>query len=467
MKEKLTIIFPVEMMARELDFRLVLASLFAQPHHRILLTHASHAIRLATKLRGGGMYVGKNIGPTPTYFDDYHLAKENGFVIVHLAEEGAVFMGDENNWKVDLDQQLNPQFLSHEDWVATWGDFQRDYYLSKNIQNPKNIKTTGHPRFEIYKGLFKSIYAEEAEKLKSRFGNFVLFNSNLGWPMNPLGYEDTFSAYQGYEPQDEIKKQLFVGRWNRQVHVFAEFIQLVHNLADKHKDLNWVVRPHPSDSMEDFKHIFRGVRNIYVVREGSVVPWILASSVMLNDGCTTAIEAYMMGKPVVNFIPLESKHEIFLPNLLGTRAWNQAEAEKAILEGVRQQSHLIELPERAHQVFANFRSDSIKLFMDVLHEAEEVAPRSNTPMAQLILDQIQSFSVEQTKQVARRFLFQKRYLAAKATRVLFPGFNRKNIHSRLGTIGKITGRYLDMKWFSPFLIELNLNEMTDAGEKRF
>src|SRR3989338_6388074 len=116
-KEKLAVIFPIEMIARELDYRLILASLFAKPHHQIFMAQANHANRLTKKLRGG-LYVGKHIAPTSTNIESYHRAKENGFVMVHLSEEGAIFMGDESHWGQDLDLQLDPNLLSSEDQVA-------------------------------------------------------------------------------------------------------------------------------------------------------------------------------------------------------------------------------------------------------------------------------------------------------------------------------------------------------------
>lgn len=286
------------------------------------------------------------------------------------------------------------------------------------------------------------------------FSLIVIF----GWAMNPLGYSDTFSDYMGYCPQDDVKRLCFVERWSRQMHVFPELIQFIHWFSAKHKNVNFVVRPHPSDSVEDFKYIFRGVPNIHVVLEGSVAPWILASSVMLHDGCTTAIESYLMGKQVVNFTPLKSEHEIFLPNLMGVRAWNQAEAEISILDAIAHNQSSVELPERAHRMFANFKNDSMRLFLDVLTEAEEMAPRSKEGLVnQLIADQIQAFTVEQIKQTARKLFFEKRYRSALAIKNLFPGFNRAHVRSRLDSIGKLTGRYLNMKWFSPWLIELSLN----------
>src|SRR5260221_13981433 len=93
-------------------------------------------------------------GQPRAYFD----AKKNGSVVVHLAEEGAIFQGKEADWDWDLDDQLLPELLASEDFVCTWGDYQRDYYLTKNAPNSKNIRTTGHPRFDVYKSSLRGFY---------------------------------------------------------------------------------------------------------------------------------------------------------------------------------------------------------------------------------------------------------------------------------------------------------------------
>ncbi len=453
----LTLIFPIETIARELDARLVLASIYGQKHHRILLAHTPHANRLAAKLSGGGLYVGKHIfasgGDVPVA---YYRAKENGFTVVHLAEEGAVFMGGPQDWSFDLDWQLVPSLLSKDDYVATWGDWQRKYYVEKGAPCPKNVRTTGHPRFDIYKTGLKEIYRQETDGLKSRFGEFILFNSNFGWAVNPLGVEDTFSRWQGYYPEDEVARLRFVQRWARQNSVYPQFVELIHRLAIQFPKINIIVRPHPSEDIFQMQAIFSGASNIHVIREGGVVPWILASSVMLNDGCTTAIEAFMMRKQVVNFTPVKDEHEAFLPNLLGIRARNQQEAIEAIHEAMNTHFLEKELPKMAHQVFTNFSQDSMGMFLALLEEAENNTSRTNVGLTpDLLFEETKMMFVNHAKQLARRLLFKKRYRSSQVMRVLFPGFDRNYIRTRLDSITKITDRPVRMRYYSPWLIELS------------
>jgi hypothetical protein len=40
---------------------------------------------------------------------------------------------------------------------------------------------------------------------------------------------------------------------------------------------------------------------VHVTNEGNVVPWILASRVVLHNGCTTGLEAFVMGVPAISY----------------------------------------------------------------------------------------------------------------------------------------------------------------------
>jgi hypothetical protein len=46
---------------------------------------------------------------------------------------------------------------------------------------------------------------------------------------------------------------------------------------------------------------------VHVIHEGNVIPWLLAANVLVQNNCTTAVEAYVLGRPVVNYQPVRSE----------------------------------------------------------------------------------------------------------------------------------------------------------------
>jgi hypothetical protein len=61
------------------------------------------------------------------------------------------------------------------------------------------------------------------------------------------------------------------------------------------------VRPHPTENQEVYKNIAARCKRVHVTNEGNVVPWLLASKAVIHNGCTTGVEAYMMGVPAVSY----------------------------------------------------------------------------------------------------------------------------------------------------------------------
>jgi surface carbohydrate biosynthesis protein len=464
MSDEVPIIFPIETTVRELDSRLVLAALHAHKDARVFIAGGPAGQRLIREV-SGAVVVGKHmIHPTAAEPRAYFDAKKNGSVVVHLAEEGAIFQGKEADWDWDLDDQLLPKLLDPEDFVCTWGDYQRDYYLSQSPPTPRNIRTTGHPRFDVYKSSLSRLYEDEAAALRARHGDFVIMCSNFSFATDAEGPWNTFSKPLGYDPSNEETLMRFLGRWGHTCKTFPDFVELYHRLARKRRDLTFIVRPHPSDSISYFKYAFGGVPNIKVIQEGSVVPWLLAARVMLHAGCTTAIEAHLVGCPIVNFRPLGNvSHDHFVPNLFGAQCLTMETAMEAIESAASKPREASAtpadaIPERAHRIFGNFRLDSIDLFLSVLREAEDLArsrPRPPLNRARLRMNEARAIAVEESKHLVRRAVLRTNYLTAMHERQRFGGFDRAAIRTKLDKLQELTGNALEVQFHSRNVLELS------------
>src|SRR5690606_29955422 len=118
----------------------------------------------------GGIYVGKhNFYRLPSGRLIYHEAKASGLTVLHHAEEGAVFAGDEEAWAAELERVLDPGELAPEDHILTWGDFQACVYGRSNPPCAPNIQVVGHPRFDLCRERYRDIYREDAARIRKRF----------------------------------------------------------------------------------------------------------------------------------------------------------------------------------------------------------------------------------------------------------------------------------------------------------
>jgi surface carbohydrate biosynthesis protein len=478
-RSTVNILFPLETLVRELDYRLALAVKYLKPHHRIFLGRTPHTFRLLDQMQGG-LYLGKHLFQdfkTPYGSSAYDLAKAKGFSVVHLSEEGAVFMGGDEYSRLELDRQLDPNTLSQDDYVATWGEFQAKHYLSKRPDwTDEHVRVTGHPRFDLYRPEYRALYDDRVRNIKQRFGNFVLINTNWLFALHPVGPEAIFTPVEGYHVEDDVKREWFVALWSRVARTVPAYIELIHNLSIRRKDLNFVFRPHPSDDPRLLRAAFKGVPNVHVIHEGHVVPWILASRLMMHDGCTTGMEAYLLGHPVVSYQPVpDEATNMQLTNLFGIRCTERKEAIDTVLAVANDPDKYAEtikqthIPENAHQLFANFRHESFPRMLKLMSEAEErggqsAASRNGgttagsvTPtLTRMTLDEAKETTIELAKRRLLRPFSKRRQAWARMTRVAYYGLQKEDVLPRLRVLERLENKRVNCRFYSENLIELTL-----------
>jgi hypothetical protein len=102
----------------------------------------------------------------------------------------------------------------------------------------------------------------------------------------------------------------------------------VPRLAAAIAPLKLIVRPHPSENRQPWHDVVRDLPNAEVVFEGAVVPWLMAASCVVHNGCTSAIEARVLGTPAIAFRPVRSAAcDLELPNAVSIEC---ATADQAI-----------------------------------------------------------------------------------------------------------------------------------------
>ncbi len=459
------LLFPVEFMNRELDFRLFLAALSANRQRRVFIGKADALGSVMSEVRGG-VYVGKDV-LRPYFTSDvrgYNRLKDRGFVLTHLDEEGAVYMGDEAQWRDNLKRRLDARVFHASDYICAWGRFQRDVFRHENPALSDHIVATGHPRFDLYKPSFRRFFAEDTEALRQRLGPFILINTNFPRANHGLGPRYVFSKYYSYKPDDAEERNWFVDKWAHYHRIFGGFVQLTHRLATAYPERTIVLRPHPSEDHEAYRAMTRGLANVKVIFEGSVTPWILASDGLIHNGCTTAIETHMSGKPIVNFRPVRDEgHDKYLPNAFGQDAHSVEDAVELVGrwgtedDGAGDSSRL---DERARKLLGNLETDSFAELMAVMERALGTAERPTPTRGRRVLAREgRRRAFERAKGVVRP-LFRERQAMARRTKRKFPGFVESDLKNRMARVRAIVGRDARCRRLSS---ELLLIESSDVS----
>jgi len=322
------VFLPIEVGVRELDSRLLLACGLAEMGVTTVMGQHDALFKAAEGWREG-VYVGKNMFLTifpNAHTGRYTTLKGKGFRFAHLDEEGAVFGGDEDQWRWMLDGRLDPSVLSDDDQVCTWGDFQADHYSERCPSLADRVHVTGHPRFDVYRTPYRTLYESAAVDLRNRYGQFVLANTSFGFANSKYSIARLWRLYPG-----DSSARLSAW-WSDETQRLAHMTDALALLAAERPHTTIVLRPHPAEDRELYRVLFRGYKNVIVEESsGPVAPWLLAASALVHDGCTTAIEAALAGTPIVTFDPMSAKTGVVqTPNDFGDRCTTAGQ----VIEGI-------------------------------------------------------------------------------------------------------------------------------------
>jgi surface carbohydrate biosynthesis protein len=187
--------------------------------------------------------------------------------------------------------------------------------MKKNItKNKEKFILTGNVRKEFLEK-YSGILDSEAEKLKLKYGKFILINTNFGY-INSI-FEDYINKLLddnviSQKAIPEIKKFFLFEEKNLQnLLIFLEIA------LKKFNNINFIIRPHASENIEKVREIYKNLlnyKNFIIDNSGSTHAFIKASLLLIHTSCTTGLEAVYLSKPAINFIP--SYLKIYVENIL-------------------------------------------------------------------------------------------------------------------------------------------------------
>lgn len=319
------LIVPVEMVYREIDGRLLLSCFAAERGHPVIFG-AQRPVHFGVMGYARGVYLAKAL--TPKKVRIIRIFRQLGHCTAALDEEGLLPGHVERFYE----QRVSASALQSLSAVFSWGP-ESTRLLSGYPGLPREleIRETGNPRIDLLRPQFRGYFAPEVDALRSRFGRFILVNSNfpnchhflqeLSHQM-PEGDLDALPAVEAYT----ARRLAWAGR------VYLKFTEAVAALSRAFPGHMIVVRPHPSESPESWEPVVAGLPNARLVLEGNVVPWLLAADVVIQNGSTTGIEACLLQRPVIAYRPvIQSEHELMFPNEVSF----EVTAEEALIEAVR------------------------------------------------------------------------------------------------------------------------------------
>jgi surface carbohydrate biosynthesis protein len=470
MNTKVNILLPIETICRELDYKLVIATMLAKNDNTtIMLGHYDVIDNIIAKTYNG-LYIGKSIFKQlflgfsdSTNTRHYQQLKKQGYGLVYLDEEGGVYAGDSINWGKLLNQRIKAEILDQNDMITTWGEFQKNHYSQcvKSNEMPPAILNTGHPRFDMAKPKYHSLYMNEVKQLSQQYGDYIIINTNLTLANNIMGVKDTFSSRFGYVTDDN-KRINYIEQWAHTTKILSGFVELVQKLACEFPDINFIVRAHPSEDPDFYKAAFNQIENIIINSEGSVIPWLVGAKAMIHDGCTTAIEAYLAHTPVINYKSITNKqHDLKLPNKIGIQCISIKEVVRAIKKisgNTNDFQKINQFDEEDYSLLSNLKTDVVNGFIDLMNieinKRSQLTIKSPNFLSMIIRERLHSAKTK-IKDVIRKALFHHKHQMSLKYSRKFPGFCKEELRLKLNSIENIIGYKVNIKYISKRLIVIN------------
>lgn len=205
------------------------------------------------------------------------------------------------------------------------------------------IRVTGNPRVALMAAgnhdMFKAMDARVAP-LKP----FILFNTNFciinsfwneGGTLNMNVHEET-GAFDGPEREQKIKEFSETLAWEKVNHEAT--LALLGWAVKNIKGIRFVVRPHPGERVEYWQRMLAGVANAAIITQSDPHPWVLGAELVVHTGCTTGLEAVLLGKPVLNLQPIDRPHIGHITNLVNPVLRSVEDAARAMVDWLSERS---------------------------------------------------------------------------------------------------------------------------------
>jgi surface carbohydrate biosynthesis protein len=293
MKTKPLLIIPVETKVREFDAKLLLAVVALQRGFDVVLG-ALWELKFFTELLDRGIFLDKSIAKTKAQW--FSRCRQQGHRVAALDEEGLVYFDAETYRQL----RIHPPSLEKADVFFAWGKDQAEVMIPEVGALAERIRLTGNPRFDLLRPELRMAYDKDVAGLRNAYGRIILINTSFSFANSAndaKALQQTFSQY----PIEESRPGFFAGWTAAQNNVLQSFQEVLPLVRKRFPEHAIIIRPHPSEGLQLWQELSRSMSNTAVIREGNVVPWLLAADVLVHWNCTTAIEAFLLGKSAIAY----------------------------------------------------------------------------------------------------------------------------------------------------------------------
>ena len=314
----MNIYIPIEIKARELEGRTLLALAAAERGHVVVLGGKEDTLGLAQDgLLKPGILHDQSLQPSPVKVAYLRELLSRGHVVTSQDEES----GLTRDYGPFSRTRYSAETCSLASRVVCWGAHDartlRDRY---GRGDHVTVVETGSPRVDFWRPEFSGYYARQQKALTEKFGSYILVTSNFNQVLNVRRFWDQVKRRR--DTNQLVNEEAEYASYREAGYVtcvLAEFVRMIRALAAAQPSIRVVVRPHPVDAADAWRVLLGDCPGVEVTREGTLGAWIRGAKVLIHNGCTSGLEAAVCGVPRIAYAPVESEFERPIPNAVSYR----------------------------------------------------------------------------------------------------------------------------------------------------
>ena len=436
-----TLIIPVETQVREMDAKLLLACVAAERGFPVIIGSRAFVHYKVSSIPRG-VYLAKSMRTLSIRM--FTILRQLGHEIVAWDEEGLMRWPDSEYYR----QRLSPITMGQVSHLIAWGPDNARVFQEYPGYNGAPIHITGNPRIDLLRRELREYYHRNVDDICNRYGDFVMISTNFGlvnhfFPkLGALKRAVETENAGGANPYD-------VGKGRHKLTLFNSFLALLPALCEALPDYTIVLRPHPSENNQPYCAIAERYENLKIDNDGGISPWLIATKALIANGCTTMIEAAVLGTPAVAYQPVVSDaYDDDLPNSLSRRAFTTDELCRSVKSIVRGELGALTDKERRKTLDQHIAALDGPLaaerMVDVLEAGEYHLKRPKaTPLGEFAKGWVHNTLRTAVKQINMRRPGHRNNLTLHAHR--FPDISTNEIVERIARMGALLNRFETIK----------------------
>ena len=264
-------------------------------------------------------------------------------------------------------------------------------------------------------------------------------------------YKEDQERFRG----DEEYKFRLLDEYSDDVKKMGYFCEMLSHVMRNNPDKKFILRPHPTESIEFYENAFHEFDNIIITKEFSAVEWISGCSLLIQNGCTTSVEAHFLQKPVIDYYPFISTHGVDVTRGIGVLCKTPEEVNTQIID-LTFDEEIYSNKEELVSIVSNFASNdsTIDLMAEVALSYLESKEKNDIPLTKIKYILFKKFIINSLK-FYPRFLFQDKLKSYEMAISHFPGFNKKEVEKKVSVLNEINSTDMNLNFISKDLFFLS------------